>query len=334
MALGTALAIGLGSAALSAGGSALSASSQKKAAGKAADAQAQAAAENNALQRDIYASNKTALSPFMDRGNTAGNYLNAFLGLPSQQVTAAASPGSAGTPAYAGADAASQVQYLLGVGDSKTGRAMQNYYNANQGADPQQLLATLRGMADSGEISRLNSYVSANPARAAVPGMGANPAAASPAVTMADANNAFGSYISNSDYGFQFATGANQVNSGYAGTGALQSGSAMKALEKYRQNLQAGYRNEYTGQLAGQSAQGLGAASALAGVGQNYAGAVGANNQNAADGRSNAALIAGQNNGLGNALGTIGGVGLSGALGALRPAGSMGSSSTWPRGIY
>lgn len=276
----------IGGAAVSAGGAALNASSQKKAVGKAADAQAQAASENKALQRDIYAQNKTALSPFMQRGNVAGSYLNAFLGLPSGAAGAAGTSAAPDYSAYVQANPDLMAEFNkesgnFGGDQAKYGQFHWQTYGQNEG----------RTMTPTSTAQAMN-----------------------PNVSMADANNAFGSYISNSDYGFQFATGANQVNSGYAGTGALQSGSAMKALEKYRQNLQAGYRNEYTGQLSAQSGQGLQAASALAGVSQNYAGAVGANNQNAADGRSNAALIAGQNNGLGNALGTIGGLGLGGAF--------------------
>lgn len=295
MAIGTALAIGATVA-----GSALSASSAGKGAKKAADASVAAAKENNALTREIYAKNEGYLTPYISTGQTAGNYLNAFLGLPTQAT--AVTPAVAATPA-SGASPAAQVQYLLGVGDSKTGRAMQNYYNANQSADPASLLATLRGMADAGERSKLDAYVAANPVVAASPGT----PAITTSVTTQDAQNAFGNYIANSDYGFQFATGANQVNSGYAGSGSLQSGAAMKALEKYRQNLQSGYRTEYTSALGNQQGVGLSAGSALAGVGQNMVNTISANNNNAANAIGNAALIKGQNNPFASALGALGG---------------------------
>ena len=118
---------------------------------------------------------------------------------------------------------------------------------------------------------------------------------------------AFKDYIANSDYGFQFGEGANALNSGFAGAGTLQSGAAMKGLEDYRQNLQAGYRNEFMGALGGQQNLGFSAASAQTGVAQNMGNAVMANNQNAADARSNAALIKGQNNPFANALSMVGG---------------------------
>lgn len=268
MAIGTAAAIGLGAAGI---GSAISGSSASKAAGKAAANELAVARENNALQRDIYDQNKAALSPFMDRGNTAGSYLNAFLGLPTQATTS-------GAPNYA-----SYVQ------SSPDLLAEFNRVSSEFGGDMGQYGQFHYNTFGQGEGRTLPGQTS------------------TPAVTQGQAQNAFGDYIKNSDYGFQFGTGSNALNSGYAGAGSLQSGAAMKGLEKFRQNLQAGYRNEYTGQLAGQQGVGLGAASALAGVGQNYAGAVSANNSNAAGAASNAALIKGQNNPFGNALGILGG---------------------------
>jgi hypothetical protein len=119
--------------------------------------------------------------------------------------------------------------------------------------------------------------------------------------------NAFKSFIENSDYGFQFGEGGNRVNSGYAGTGTLQSGAAMKAMERFRQDLQSGYRGEFNSLLANQQGVGLSGASALAGVGQNYVNTISANNQNAGDAASNAALMRGNNNPLANALGMLGG---------------------------
>jgi hypothetical protein len=126
--------------------------------------------------------------------------------------------------------------------------------------------------------------------------------------------NAFKGFIENSDYGFQFGEGANKVNSGYAGAGTLQSGAAMKGLEDYRQNLQAGYRGEFNQLLGNQQGVGLAGGSALAGVGQNYVNTVSANNQNAGDAAANAALIKGANNPWANSLSLLGG-GLFGMAG-------------------
>jgi hypothetical protein len=122
-----------------------------------------------------------------------------------------------------------------------------------------------------------------------------------------DFQKMFGRYIENSDYGFQFQEGGNALNSGYAGAGTLQSGAAMKDMERFRQNLQSGYRGEYMNALANQQSLGLAAGSALAGVGQSYVNTVGANNNNAGSAVANAALIKGANNPFANALGMVGG---------------------------
>lgn len=119
--------------------------------------------------------------------------------------------------------------------------------------------------------------------------------------------SAFRSWLRNSDYAFQFDEGENRLNSGYAGAGTLQSGGAMKELERFRQNLQAGYRGQFMNALANQQGVGLAGASALAGVGQNYVNTVNANNTNAGDAAANAALLKGQNNPLANAIGLLGG---------------------------
>lgn len=117
----------------------------------------------------------------------------------------------------------------------------------------------------------------------------------------------FSQYLRGSDYGFQLQEGGNALNSGYAGAGTLQSGAAMKGMERFRQNLQTGYRNEYMNALTGQQAVGLNAAGAQAGVASNYSANVQNNNNAAGSAVANAALIRGQNNPLGNALGVIGG---------------------------
>lgn len=85
MAIGTLAAIGLAASGIGAGVSAISSGN---AANKAADTSAQVAAQNNALARDVYGQNKQALSPFINRGNQAGDTLNAMLGLggPQQQT--------------------------------------------------------------------------------------------------------------------------------------------------------------------------------------------------------------------------------------------------------
>ena len=282
MALTTALALGIGAAA-SLGGAALSSSAQKSAANKAAQVATDTSATNNALARDIYGQNKQALAPFMQRGNVAGDYINAMLGIPSTQIGTMG--GQQGQPTYQPNQA---MQYGEDFGYSPNQFGVQygmggNDYRGqitNGGFLPQRFGPTAQGT--QGAIGQTQG------------------------VTTQNAQDAFGQYIKNSDYGFQFGQGSNALNSGYAGAGTLQSGAAMKAMEKYRQDLQSGYRNEYMGALGNQQGVGLSGASALAGVGQNYANSMTNNNNAAGNALANAALANGSS-GFGNALGAIGG---------------------------
>ena len=273
MAIGTLTAIGLGLGAVGAIGSS---SAQKKAANTAAQTAQNTTDANNALARDIYGQNQQALAPFMQRGNVAGGYLNAMLGLPS------------------GAPSNTAATYSMGGGQSfPTRQAVQEMQFGNDYGIKPSVFNKTRGYGQyaplpQGGVQQQQGYAPQN------------------GVSMNDAQGAFGNYIKNSDYGFQFATGANQVNSGYAGNGTVKSGAAMKALEDYRQNLQSGYRGEYMNALGNQQGVGLSGANALAGVSTNFGNTIAANNNAAGTAAANAALAKG-NNSFGNVLGMIGG---------------------------
>lgn len=272
--IGTAAAIGLGIAGV---GTALGASSQNKAANKAADTSLAVAQQNNALAQQIYGQNQAALSPFQTRGNAAGDALNAMLGLSQPQQPQVQSYYSGANPAAAPMPGAISWQQAQG-------------YNAQ---NPAQF-----------RMQALDAYPLQEFAGAAPPMQQTGIAGPLP---QSQAGDPFKQYIANSDYAFQFGEGANRVNSGYAGAGTLQSGAAMKSLEDYRQNLQSGYRGEFMNALANQQGVGLGAASAQAGVGQNYVNTISANNNNAGTAAANAALAKGANNPFANALGLLGG---------------------------
>lgn len=283
MAVMTALGLGLAAA-----GAIASSSAQKSAANKAADTSMQVAQENNALARDIYGQNKAALSPYMQRGNVAGDYMNAMLGLPSNSAATVQAPTQYGDFGSAQGFAGNDI-YASPYLNTGNPRAYGNFGNSSTSG------------------YNFNPYGNGNtPSSGNVGQMGTYGQGGAQGVSQADAQNAFGSYIKNSDYGFQFANGSNAVNSGYAGAGTLQSGAAMKAMEKYRQNLQSGYRTEYMNALGNQQGTGLSGASALAGVGQNYVNTISANNNSAGSAAANAALANG-NNSFGNVLGLIGG---------------------------
>lgn len=66
-------------AVIGAGGAVIASSNNRRAANTATQAAQQAANQNNALQRDIYSQNAARLDPYTQRGNMAGETLNAML---------------------------------------------------------------------------------------------------------------------------------------------------------------------------------------------------------------------------------------------------------------
>ena len=131
-----------------------------------------------------------------------------------------------------------------------------------------------------------------------------------PTTTQQDYENAFQNYRDSTGYQFRQQEGNNALNTGYAANGALRSGAAQKAFADYNQNISSSEFGNYLGQLANQQGVGLSAASAVAGVGQNYVNNVTANNNSAGTVAANAALASGQANAnlygqLGNAFGTF-----------------------------
>jgi len=273
MAIGTIAAI-LGGSALLAGGSALSASSANKNAKAAAADVTTTARENNALTREIYQENKGVLQPFVNTGVAAGNLLNDFYGISTPEVTY--NTGSPNYSAYVQSNPDLMAEYSRVADDFGNDMSAYGQYHYNS-----------FGKGEGREVPGVQSVTTG--------GTG----------TTGGAKSAFANYIINSDYAFQQQEGGNQVNSGYAGAGTVQSGAAMKALEKYRQNLQSGYRQQWAGGVANQQGVGAQAGSALAGVATNFGNTIAASNTAASDARANAALS--QQNVFGNALGTAGG---------------------------
>lgn len=136
------------------------------------------------------------------------------------------------------------------------------------------------------------------------------------------ANDAFAAYRAGTGYDFRLGEGQRAINSGYAARGMLESGAAQRSLAQYGQNIASDEFGRYFSALQGQQGVGFGAASALAGVGQNYAGLVTANNNNAGSAAANAALISG--NATANMWSQLGGA-AGRAAGAFLPGG-FGSS--------
>ena len=114
------------------------------------------------------------------------------------------------------------------------------------------------------------------------------------------ATNAFSTFQQSPGYQFRLQEGMNQMNSGYAGAGVLQSGAALRGAQEYGQDYASNEFDRYFGRVQNQAQLGLGATNALVGNVSN-------NNIYAADGQANAALIRGNSNPFASALGQLGG---------------------------
>lgn len=112
-------------------------------------------------------------------------------------------------------------------------------------------------------------------------GIGGDPAASSAA---------FDAYKGSTEYTSRLKQGENSVTAALGGKGLLDSGAAQKALLKYGQTFASNEFGSYLGNLQTQQGVGVQAAGAQTSLGQNYAGAVNANNNNASNTVAGAAL--------------------------------------------
>lgn len=308
MAIGTAAAIGLGVAGV---GSAIGASANRSAAKRAARASQQATDQSVGLQREIYGQNRQALSPFMQRGNAAGNQINALLGLgggmyqggPAQMQMPGVQPNALSQFQPAG------MAYGLGDSPGMTYGGGNSPFAQYVQANPDVMADYNNGTVDRARFATPEAYgqfhyntYGQNEGRA-LPGMDA----AGGQTAQQAAENAFDIFRNSTGYQFRVNEGMDALNSGFAGSGLLQSGAALRALDDYRQNAASAEFGNYMGLLGQQQAVGAGSASALAGVGQNFAANAGSLIMNNANNQANAAIARGQNNVFGNLAGTIGG---------------------------
>jgi len=286
VAIGTMAAIGLGVGALGAGASAISANKASKRAAQTSQANTDA---NVALARDIYGQNQQALNPFMQRGNVAGNQINALLGLGGSQ--------NMGGPANVGALPGAQPNALS---------QFQGQYAGNAGA-PYGLGEGFPGVRPQNALGNMGVMGGAMPT-AGVTGAPTTLPAGTVNTTVTPqqaAQSAFDIFKGSTNYQNRLNSAMDAVSSLYSGIGGLQSGAAIRGAQRNASNLASEELMNYFALLGGQQATGAGAASSLAGVGQNFAGTViGANNFNAAN-QMNAQL--GQQNALANFAGILGG---------------------------
>jgi hypothetical protein len=297
------------------GGALISSGSQKSAANQAAaaqqaatDSQLQLGRENIAFQQGIYDKNTALLNPFVQRGNVAGNQINALLGLGGTQPvpTSAAQTGTQ-TPATGPAQTTGVVSQTPVAGGANTifGRKTIGF-NPETGATD----FTMPSTAWYAQPAQQAATAPTTPATTAVGGT--TPAATGQTAQQA-ASAAFNQFAHSAGIDFQLQQGTNALQNSAAARGMLQSGATLKALQNYGQNTALNnYFMPYLGLLQGQQATGAQSGAAIAGVGSNFgntvsniygqqAGAI----QNGADAASNAALLRGQANaGLGNTIGS------------------------------
>lgn len=310
------IAAGVGAAG-AIGGAVLGASAQKKAAKQAANAQQDATAqqltlgrETNALNREIYDQNRAILNPFVQRGNVAGDQINALLGLPSQPAPQAAQPQAQPAPMQPGPMQAAVPQQQLS--------APERFRMFRSGMAPNQM-ATWANKVDN-TLNLAEGAHGVLPAPVAAQQV-AQPAPMQSAIPQQPAVNpmsAMENFANSAGMQFQLKQGTNALQNSAAARGMLQSGATLKGLQDYGQQMALNnYFMPYMGLLGGQQATGAGAASSVAGVGQNFvntaanvmghqSGAI----QSGANALSNSAIargVAGANmwSGIGSALGGI-----------------------------
>jgi len=313
------------------GAGALGASAQKKAASKAADTSLQVAEKNNALYRDIYNQNKGILQPYANAGLPATAMLNDLLygtntyNPASVGATAIAPPtpgpgaAVAGTPIGAGALSPFQQRLVDRFGSESISGDIHTFPGA-----------LLRYRAR--QLEREGATPTPTPSPATAP---ATPALGSAAPS--GALDAFARFREGTNYQWRYNQGLAALDAGAAARGSLDSGAQRQAEITFGQNFASNELANYMDLLARQQAVGLSAASAVAGVGNTYAGSVASSNTAAANAAANAALAKGQ--ATANMWGNVAGLGgqLGGALfqyglGQTLPGAPTGGMSAYPYG--
>lgn len=121
---------------------------------------------------------------------------------------------------------------------------------------------------------------------------GAAPAAGAGNTNLAPgaAQSGFDAFRNSTGYQFRVGEGNRAITNNKAVSGLLKSGSTLKALTSYGQNQASAEFGNYLGALQGQQGVGLSAASAQAGVANNYSAQVQGNNSVNATNAGNAAI--------------------------------------------
>lgn len=255
-----------------------------KGASKAAQATQAASDQSAQVQREMYNQSAEALRPYQQVGLPASNAINALLGIGGtvpQQSLPTAQP----TQAMPYEDAG-QVQF------GPMGSMINMARRMREGGIGERTVGWNGQLNPPGSMS-LSGNALTNAATAQTPQQAYN--------------DAFANYRNSTGYQFRLNQGMNAINSGYAGAGSIKSGAAMKAINDYGQGMASQEFGNYLAALGNQQSLGFSAASAQAGVGQNYANSLSNIYTNNGANQANAALAKSQNTA--NMIGSIAGIG-------------------------
>lgn len=271
-------------------GGVISSSATSGAANKAAKVSSDTTASNNALARDIYGQNTQTLAPFVQQGGAATSYINQLLGIQTAPTAGTVSAPGAYNPggAYNGGIVGNtRPEYAGTVG---YGIASDLAFNG-QGRDPNNA---------GGYYDRLVAAGGGQQPQGAVQG--------NQQLAPGSASNAFDAYRNSTGYQFRLGEGNRAITNNKAVSGLLNSGSALKDLTRFGQDFASNEFGNYLGQLTGQQGVGLSAASAQAGVANNFSAQVQGNNSTNATNQGNAAIAKanGTVNAVQGVLGTAG----------------------------
>lgn len=236
------------------GSAVIGGAAQMSAASKNAKAAKANAAQTSQQINQTQGRNDALYAPFVERGNAAGDALNAFLGLP----TSGSSP-----------QAQSQQQWGA-YGDQ----------NPDVLAAMQQEIANPKSQLYGLGLDDALKWHYQNHGQAEGRQLPTAAAPSTPATTAANSKQAFDNYLNSTGYQFTANAGRDTINSSKATGGLLNSGSTLKALEKFSAGNAQQYTQNYINNLAGQQGVGLNAASGNAGSNSNILGANTANNSN------------------------------------------------------
>lgn len=245
------------------------------AAGDAADAQAAAAANQLALEKQMYDETVERFQPFLNSGVNAQNALAFELGLAER-------PTFGGNPM--------DVVEFTETSGGNNGQFTPRYQPGSEGAQNPAWNATTTttryrvGDQVFSDRAAAEEYAAANPT----------------------GGTEYQGFQATPSYEFRMNSGLDALNSSAAARGSLNSGATLKALEDYRNNLSASEYDSYISRLGSMASSGQAAAGNAANASANYASGAGQAYGNM--GNAQAAGYIGQanawNTGIGNAIGT------------------------------